>query len=58
MKKGINHNGIDGQYTPMIMQYIEIKKKHPEILIFFRLGDFYELFLMMQMLHQENCNCF
>ena len=44
MKKGINHNGIDGQYTPMIMQYIEIKKKHPEILIFFRLGDFYELF--------------
>ena len=26
MKKGINHNGIDGQYTPMIMQYIEIKK--------------------------------
>jgi len=35
---------IDGKFTPMVMQYIEIKKKHPEVLIFFRLGDFYELF--------------
>lgn len=35
---------LSGSYTPMVMQYIEIKKKHPEVLIFFRLGDFYELF--------------
>ena len=31
-------------YTPMMMQYLGIKEKHPDTLIFFRLGDFYELF--------------
>ncbi|GIU81184.1 MAG: DNA mismatch repair protein MutS [Acidobacteria bacterium] len=30
--------------TPMLRQYLEIKKKYPGILLFFRLGDFYELF--------------
>lgn len=35
---------LSGNYTPMVMQYIDIKKQHPEVLIFFRLGDFYELF--------------
>jgi len=32
------------QYTPMIRQYLEIKEKYPDMLVFFRLGDFYELF--------------
>jgi len=32
------------KYTPMMMQYLEIKEKHPDTLILFRLGDFYELF--------------
>ncbi len=32
------------KYTPMMMQYLAIKEKHPETLILFRLGDFYELF--------------
>ncbi len=32
------------QYTPMIRQYLNIKAKHPDALIFYRLGDFYELF--------------
>jgi DNA mismatch repair ATPase MutS len=32
------------QYTPMMMQYLGIKEKYPDTLIFFRLGDFYELF--------------
>lgn len=32
------------QYTPMMRQYLEIKEKYPEMLIFFRLGDFYEMF--------------
>lgn len=32
------------QYTPMMMQYLAIKEKHPDTLILFRLGDFYELF--------------
>jgi DNA mismatch repair protein MutS len=31
-------------YTPMMMQYLQIKAQHPDTLIFFRLGDFYELF--------------
>ncbi len=31
-------------YTPMMEQYLKIKEKHPDILIMFRLGDFYEMF--------------
>ena len=31
-------------YTPMMMQYLQIKSQYPDTLIFFRLGDFYELF--------------
>lgn len=30
--------------TPMLRQYYEIKKQYPGTLLFFRLGDFYELF--------------
>ncbi len=30
--------------TPMLRQYLELKKQHPGTLLFFRLGDFYELF--------------
>lgn len=30
--------------TPMIKQYKEIKSKYPEHIVFFRLGDFYEMF--------------
>ncbi|MFY9573202.1 MAG: DNA mismatch repair protein MutS [Blastocatellia bacterium] len=32
------------QPTPMLRQYEEIKRQHPGALLFFRLGDFYELF--------------
>lgn len=32
------------QLTPMLRQYHEIKKQYPGTLLFFRLGDFYELF--------------
>ena len=31
-------------YTPMVQQYMEIKKQHEDKLLFYRLGDFYELF--------------
>lgn len=31
-------------HTPMIQQYLEIKSQHPEQLLFYRMGDFYELF--------------
>src|ERR1700720_490311 len=30
--------------TPLMRQYAAIKKDHPQALLFFRLGDFYELF--------------
>ncbi|HTY21270.1 MAG TPA: DNA mismatch repair protein MutS [Geobacteraceae bacterium] len=31
--------------TPMMRQYLEIKADHPDTILFFRLGDFYEMFL-------------
>ena len=31
-------------YTPMVQQYLEVKRQHEDELLFFRLGDFYELF--------------
>lgn len=31
-------------YTPMIRQYLEIKKDYTDSIVFFRLGDFYEMF--------------
>jgi len=31
-------------YTPMIQQYLQIKKNYQDAFLFFRLGDFYELF--------------
>ncbi len=33
-----------GRVTPMMAQYLEIKAAHPDCLLFYRMGDFYELF--------------
>ncbi len=33
-----------GSHTPMMQQYLSIKSKHPHELLFYRMGDFYELF--------------
>ncbi|MEJ2515069.1 MAG: DNA mismatch repair protein MutS [Gammaproteobacteria bacterium] len=32
------------QHTPMMRQYLGIKAEYPDILLFYRMGDFYELF--------------
>ncbi|GAB2558999.1 DNA mismatch repair protein MutS [Rhodanobacter koreensis] len=32
------------QHTPFMRQYLSAKAEHPEVLLFFRMGDFYELF--------------
>lgn len=32
------------QHTPMMQQYLRIKAQHPNSLLFYRMGDFYELF--------------
>jgi len=31
--------------TPAMQQYMEIKRQHPDCILFFRIGDFYEKFL-------------
>ena len=31
-------------HTPMMRQYLAIKAEHPVMLVFYRMGDFYELF--------------
>ena len=32
------------QHTPMMQQFLQIKASYPDILLFYRMGDFYELF--------------
>jgi len=32
------------QHTPMMRQYLHIKAQHPDMLLFYRMGDFYEMF--------------
>ena len=34
---------MDGP-TPMLKQYFEIKQQNPDAILFFRMGDFYEMF--------------
>ncbi|HEX8604107.1 MAG TPA: DNA mismatch repair protein MutS [Pseudoduganella sp.] len=37
-------NGPAEKVTPMMQQYLRIKGEHPTMLVFYRMGDFYELF--------------
>ena len=30
--------------TPLLKQYTEIKSQYPDVILFYRMGDFYELF--------------
>ena len=39
-RKDVDMNKV----TPMMRQYLKIKDENPDIIIFFRLGDFYEVF--------------
>ena len=32
------------ELTPMMKQYLEMKERNPDSILFFRLGDFYEMF--------------
>jgi DNA mismatch repair protein MutS len=34
----------EGRVTPAMAQYVEIKAAHPDYLLFYRMGDFYEMF--------------
>jgi DNA mismatch repair protein MutS len=33
-----------GRHTPMMAQYLRIKAEYPDVLLLYRMGDFYELF--------------
>ena len=35
---------MTADHTPMMQQYLRIKSQHPDTLLFYRMGDFYELF--------------
>jgi DNA mismatch repair protein MutS len=35
---------IRSDHTPMMQQYLRIKAQHPNVLLFYRMGDFYEMF--------------
>ena len=37
-------NSEASAHTPVMQQYLRIKAQHPDILLFYRMGDFYELF--------------
>ena len=42
-----DNNEITGdlaKHTPMMQQYLRIKAEHPHLLLFYRMGDFYEMF--------------
>jgi DNA mismatch repair protein MutS len=41
--KGSDMSGLDA-HTPMMQQYLRLKAENPEVLLFYRMGDFYELF--------------
>ncbi len=40
----MNNRDITPNHTPMMQQYLRIKAEHPDLLLFYRMGDFYELF--------------
>ncbi|MFZ7229815.1 DNA mismatch repair protein MutS [Avibacterium avium] len=40
----MNLDDKNSQHTPMMQQYLRLKAENPEILLFYRMGDFYELF--------------
>ncbi len=42
--KSASASAAAGSATPMMAQYLEIKKDYPDCLLFYRMGDFYELF--------------
>ena len=35
---------VKAVHTPMMQQYLRIKSEYPDMLVFYRMGDFYELF--------------
>ncbi|OCG32002.1 DNA mismatch repair protein MutS [Gilliamella sp. Choc3-5] len=40
----MNENKNFSDHTPMMQQYLKLKAENPDILLFYRMGDFYEMF--------------
>ncbi|MFA7554090.1 MAG: DNA mismatch repair protein MutS [Spongiibacteraceae bacterium] len=40
----IKSSASNNEHTPMMQQFLKIKAEHPNELVFYRMGDFYELF--------------
>lgn len=45
---------ITPEMTPMMKKYLETKQEYQDCILFYRLGDFYEMFLRMPRSHQRN----
>ncbi|MBD1578008.1 MULTISPECIES: DNA mismatch repair protein MutS [Vibrio] len=43
-KEATKNNATKALHTPMMQQYLRLKAENPDILLFYRMGDFYELF--------------
>ena len=41
---GLRGTGRSRDHTPVMRQFLGAKEKHPDAIVFFRLGDFYEMF--------------
>src|ERR1700675_2946678 len=44
IKNPTNDPNSTPDHTPMMQQYLRIKAQHPDVLLFYRMGDFYEMF--------------
>ena len=44
MSSSASGPGVASAHTPMMQQYLSLKAAHPDKLLFYRMGDFYELF--------------
>src|ERR1017187_5884529 len=42
--EGLRQGNLLQDHTPMMQQYLRIKAQHPDVLLFYRMGDFYEMF--------------
>ncbi|MFA6861386.1 MAG: DNA mismatch repair protein MutS [Bacilli bacterium] len=45
MSKNNGKENDDKNFTPMVEQYLTFKKQYGDVVLFFRIGDFYEMFL-------------
>ncbi|MEN9527932.1 MAG: hypothetical protein RLY56_1883 [Pseudomonadota bacterium] len=39
-----DNGAMSAEHTPVMQQYLRLKAQHPDVLLFYRMGDFYELF--------------